>query len=133
MKTPNSRGVYDLIPDVKDALWRLYLKRKAEDLLFEEEDHIFLQPGTGRVIRPDTLVKIFQAQLKKHGLPVMRFHDLRHATASILFDRGWTLKDVQTWLRHSNAATTLNIYVHYQRERKLQVAEDLNGLFRPKK
>lgn len=27
----------------------------------------------------------------------VRFHDLRHSTASILYDKGWALKDIQEW------------------------------------
>ncbi len=34
-------------------------------------------------------------------LPEMRFHDLRHSTASILFDKGWDLEAVKALLRHA--------------------------------
>ena len=60
----------------------------------------------------------------------MRFHDLRHSTASILFDKGWSEKDVQEWLGYSDIETTLNIYVHYSRGRKILYAEKLKGMFK---
>ncbi len=34
-------------------------------------------------------------------LPDMRFHDIRHSTASILYDKGWELKVIQQWLGHT--------------------------------
>ncbi|MCH5152286.1 MAG: tyrosine-type recombinase/integrase, partial [Clostridiales bacterium] len=54
----------------------------------------------------------------------MRFtHDLRHSTASILFDRGMQLEDVKNWLRHADIETTSNIYLHYGRGRKKLVSD----------
>ena len=58
----------------------------------------------------------------------MRFHDLRHSTASILFDKGWSLEDVKNWLGHSDIETTSNIYLHYTRERKIMLAKGLEGM-----
>lgn len=59
----------------------------------------------------------------------MRFHDLRHSTASILFDLGWSLEDVKNWLGHADIETTSNIYLHYQSTRKVLLGESLVGLF----
>ena len=61
----------------------------------------------------------------------MRFHDLRHSTASILFDRGWSIQDVKEWLGHADIETTSNIYLHYTRQRKVLLAKDLIGVLLP--
>ncbi|MCR4863916.1 MAG: tyrosine-type recombinase/integrase [Bacteroidales bacterium] len=50
--------------------------------------------------------------LKKNNLPHIRFHDLRHTTASILIENGADLKRVSEWLGHSDVGTTANIYAH---------------------
>jgi Phage integrase family len=40
------------------------------------------------------------------------FHAFRKACGSLLLAHGKSLKQVQGWLRHSQLATTLNIYIH---------------------
>lgn len=42
----------------------------------------------------------------------MRFHDLRHSCASILYDKGGKLKDIQTCLGHADIETTADVYTH---------------------
>jgi integrase len=47
----------------------------------------------------------------------MRFHDLRHSTATILLELGVPMQHVQKILRHANIRTTVDLYGH-------MVAED---------
>ena len=56
----------------------------------------------------------------------MRFHDLRHSCASILYYKGW---DIQTWLGHADIQTTANIYTHISKSRKEIIAKDLEHTF----
>ncbi len=49
---------------------------------------------------------------KAAGVPTLRYHDLRHAFASMLISAGCSVKAVQHALEHSSAATTLNLYSH---------------------
>jgi integrase len=58
----------------------------------------------------------------------MRYHDLRHSTASILHDNDWSLKDIQEWLRHADIETTGNIYTHISNQRKQMVAKNLGEI-----
>ncbi|MFR1179348.1 MAG: tyrosine-type recombinase/integrase [Opitutales bacterium] len=58
-----------------------------------------------------------------------RFHDLRHSCASILYDKGWALKDIQTWLSYANIQITVNIYTHISKTRKEILAKDLKNTF----
>ena len=60
----------------------------------------------------------FKRLLEWNNLPHIRFRDLRHSYASILLFRGFTLKDVQEWLVHSDITLTANIYGHFDIERK---------------
>lgn len=82
-----------------------------------------------RLYRPDCVTRSFQRALKRHDLPVMRFHDLRHSTASILFDKGWDPESVKSWLRHADIETTSNIYLHISNGRKRLMAKDMTGTF----
>jgi integrase len=49
---------------------------------------------------------------RKAGVAGVRFHDLRHAFASMLIAAGCSVKAVQKALGHASSATTLNLYVH---------------------
>lgn len=84
----------------------------------------------GKLLRPDTLTRGFQRTLHRNGLRKMRFHDLRHSTASILYDSGMNPKEVQEYLGHSDVETTLNIYTHLSRCRKKIASSRMAALVR---
>jgi integrase len=52
----------------------------------------------------------------KDGRPRERttlgFHAFRHTCASLLFDEGRNVKQVQAWLGHATPTITLETYVH---------------------
>ena len=134
-KNDTSRRKFALFSDVKAQLLRLKASqesyrrfRELAGVPYFDSDYVFTWED-GRPYRTDYVYKRFQKDLQKYGLKKMRFHDLRHSTASILFDRGWDIKDVQEWLGHADSSTTADIYVHYGRARKKLVASDLEGLF----
>lgn len=53
-------------------------------------------------------------------------HGFRHTHASLLFESGATLKDVQYRLGHSDIQTTMDIYTHVTKQAKEQLAERFN-------
>lgn len=120
-KTESSRRTFPLLPEVKALLQA----RKAQQAI--ESPYIFTD-DKGVLFRPDYVTRGFQRAIKAKGLPVIRFHDLRHATATILFDMGWSVKDVQHWLGHTDIETTMNIYVAYGRGRQIALGGSLAGL-----
>ncbi len=63
----------------------------------------------------------------KNGLPHIRFHELRHSCASFLINNGFTLKDVQEWLGHSDISVTADIYSHLDISRKYGMADMLSS------
>ena len=54
----------------------------------------------------------FQAVLRAAGLPRQRFHDLRHACASLPLAQGVAPRVVMETLGHSQISLTLNTYSH---------------------
>lgn len=131
-KTESSHETYELLPEIKELLTAIKAKQEINrieyDALYTQTDYIFTQLD-GRLYRPDSVTRTFQRALKRHGLPDMRFHDLRHSTASILFDKGWDLEAVKAWLRHADVETTSNIYLHISKNRKHLLATDMQGTF----
>ena len=124
-----SKRTYQLLPDVKDLL--LKLKDQQEDYKhrlgsgYHNNDYIFKNPN-GVPYRPDSLTRSFKRALARHGLPQMRYHDLRHSTASILVDKGWDINDIKEWLGHADISTTANIYAHISHRKKVSLAQDLD-------
>ena len=57
----------------------------------------------------------------------MRFYDLRHSCASILYEMKVGLKEVQKWLGHFNIATTGNIYTHISKSRESMIADEMEN------
>jgi integrase len=57
-----------------------------------------------------TVLHQFQKRLAAAGLPRMRFHDLRHGTASLLKTRGVDLREIMAILGPSQIALTANLY-----------------------
>lgn len=133
VKTQSSYHTYVLIDDVKKVLLQERDRRRERmkelGRQYKKSDYVFTWED-GTLYRPDYITRSFQRVLKKHNLPKMRFHDLRHSTASILYDKGWDLKDIQSWLRHSSIDVTSDIYTHITEDRKAKMAEDLNSTFR---
>jgi integrase len=54
----------------------------------------------------------FKPLLKRAGLPRIRFHDLRHTSATLLLSAGVHPKIVQERLGHSQIAVTMDVYSH---------------------
>jgi integrase len=49
---------------------------------------------------------------KDEPVPWVSFHTFRHTCASLLFDAGKNVKQVQEWLGHAEPGFTLRTYVH---------------------
>lgn len=68
-------------------------------------------------ISVDGVKSAFRRAREKAGLPHVRFHDLRHACASLLIEAGEDLYAVGELLGHTNVQTTRR-YAHLQLDRK---------------
>ncbi|APT44485.1 site-specific integrase [Bacillus safensis] len=61
--------------------------------------------------------------IKTHNLHPITVHGFRHTHASILFEAGATVKEVQVRLGHRDIKTTMNIYTHVTKAVKERTAE----------
>lgn len=89
--------------------------------------HICQWPD-GRSYTPDYVSRRFKRILELNGLPNIRFHDLRHTAGSLLISKGQSVKQVQEFLGHEKASTTLDIYTHLSFEGKKDTGEKLDEL-----
>ena len=127
-KSKSSRRSFPLTEDAR----QIFLHAKAEEAEnqklfgkdYQKNDYVFKWPD-GHPYSPDYISERFSNLLKKHGLPHIRFHELRHSCASLLLNNGCNLKDVQEWMGHSDIQMTANIYGHLDNTRKQGLAEKL--------
>ena len=82
----------------------------------------------GTPFKPDYISQHFALLLKKHNLPHIRYHDLRHTAGSILLNQGLSPKQIQEYLGHEQIATTLEIYAHLDAAGKKVAAHTIGGL-----
>jgi integrase len=91
-------------------------------------DYIYVD-GIGERIRPDYITQHFALVIEKSGMKKIRFHDLRHSCASLLYANGVSLKEIQEWLGHSDISTTSNIYTHLDFNSKITTANAIIGIY----
>lgn len=131
-KNASSHRSLPLTPEA-EAIFRRAKELEEQNRLafgreYQENSYVFKWPD-GHSYSPDYISHRFSDLLKKHGLPHIRFHELRHSCASMLLDMGFTLKDVQEWLGHSDIKMTANIYAHLDTARKSSIAASLTDKF----
>lgn len=80
--------------------------------LWQDQDLVFAN-ATGGPLDPSHQTTVFKAAVAKAGLPLMRFHDLRHTAATLMLGSGIHPKVVSEMLGHSTVTLTLDVYSHY--------------------
>lgn len=94
---------------------------------YQENGYVFTK-ANGSVYHPSYASHELNKKLKRNDLPHIRWHDLRHSTASILLARNWGIKDISEWLGHSNISTTMNIYEHVDMSRKRNLSKGIENM-----
>lgn len=117
-----------LTSDMEDYLKRLYAHQRQMKQIckggYIENDYI-CKWDNGAPFDPNYITRKFRQILEKKGLSKIRFHDLRHSSASLLINMGFTLKEVQEWLGHADIAST-EIYSHLLYKSKETMADRIN-------
>lgn len=89
----------------------------------------FVFPSTiGTAMDPSALVKKFKLSLKRAGLLDIRFHDLRHTSASLMLNNGVDIFVASKRLGHAKPSITLDVYGHLLSSAQNNVAEKMEIL-----
>jgi integrase len=134
LKTAKSRRAPALPAIASDALRRQKARqaqaRSAAGPAWEEHGLVFTTV-LSTPIHGSTLTHRYQQQLRAKGLPVCRFHDLRHGAASLLLAGGASMRSVMEQLGHSQISLTIsltmNTYAHIAPEILRDNAAKLNN------
>ena len=84
--------------------------------------------GVGTPLDPRNVTRYFQRALAAAGLPKQRFHDTRHAFASLLLANGKHARTVMEILGHSQIAVTMNTYSHVIPALKKDAAQEIDRI-----
>ena len=135
-KTAKSRRSIELstatVKRLKEHRQSQLEQRMALGPAYREQGLVFAD-ATGETLHPNgglrsTWVKITQSA----GLPGLRFHDLRHAHASLMLAQGTHPKVVSERLGHATVGITLDIYSHVLPGLQREAAERLDELLAAK-
>ena len=130
-KTVRSRRTLVMPPVVISALRshraRQNLERLAAGERWIDNDLVFASM-TGTLSDGPNVTHRFRRLLNKAGLPPMRFHDLRHACASLLLVQGVHPRVVMETLGHSQISLTMNTYSHVLPALQTEAAEKMEAL-----
>ena len=133
-KTKSSYRTLPLVPPFEELLRRLkreqLVNQKVCGAAYCKEylDYIYVN-AMGELVKPNFITQHFEIVLKNHGLKKIRFHDLRHSCASLLYANGVSLKEIQEWLGHSDIGTTSNIYTHLDYSSKVSSANAILAFY----
>ena len=106
-KTKSSERRIDIGPSMVKALreWKLACPPNDLNLIFPN--------GAGQPINYSNMVnRVYTPALKDAGIAKIKFHALRHTTASLMIEQGENIKYIQSQLGHSSPTVTLNVYAH---------------------
>lgn len=72
----------------------------------------YVLTNTDKPLEPRIYRRYYKLLMSELGMPVMKFHGLRHTFATRCIEGNCDYKTVSTILGHSDISTTLNLYVH---------------------
>ncbi len=114
---------------------RAHRARQAEEKLkagphYRDEDLIFATYAGTPLNASNVAYRSLKPLLERAGLPPVRFHDLRHACATLLLSAAVPPKVVQERLGHANIAMTMDVYSHVMPDLQESAAAALEAALR---
>ena len=138
--------VFQNITKTKNSVRTLPINNKLVELLIaqkniqKEKEELFgnsdlvVTNELNKPFRPDFLTKKFKKIIANYNidnfnkLPLIRFHDLRHTCATLLYEAGVDIKTIQYWLGHSSIRVTLDIYTEFSQAKLNSAKNIINSL-----
>lgn len=129
-KSRASKRTLYIIPETREYLLKLQQaqeqRRRMIGNAYYENDNVCVW-GDGRPFSTDYISQRFAQILTKHGLPRIRYHELRHTAGSILLEKGLSAKQIQEYLGHEKVQTTLDVYGHLTAAGKQEAANTIGN------
>lgn len=135
-KTDRTRTV-SIPKQLMDELLRWKIKKQTQllkagsDRKWKEYSFLF-SDEFGQPKRPDSISQFWKRFIERNELRKIRFHDLRHTSATLLTNKGVHAKVIQERLGHSTIGTTMNVYGHVLEQADQTAATHFESLFNKK-
>ena len=132
---PKSAKSIRTVPLTEKAMEALLIQKQRQDEIKEKYKGVYDDQGfvftevDGSLLRQKGFMEEYHAFLKKYGISDIRFHDLRHTFATLLFEEGESAKVIQELLGHSTITITMDIYTHVSQKGKKAAVSKLDNLF----
>jgi integrase len=132
-------GIFDKAPKTDNSFRTIDLSESTMKLLeiykSDQQNKGFLCAGQAKIFvnydgttrYPYWLTNWFPRFLKRHGLPPITPHGLRHSHGSYLLNEGMNIKEVAERLGHGTIASTNN-YVHGYKSSGKKAADKIDKL-----
>lgn len=123
-KTKNSNRIIDIDDNTARVLkqWQI---RQRQDLLMlgfnvngTHKKQLVFCNNKDEYLSPSRLRTWLVHIINKYHLKYITVHGFRHTHASLLFEAGASMKEVQARLGHSDIKTTMNVYAHVSKYAK---------------
>lgn len=121
-KTAAGRRVVSLSLDVIEVLKAHRVRYGYGSLVFGSRANTYLNPSN--------VARAFAVFCEQAQVPRIRFHDLRHTSASLLIRSNVPVKVVSDRLGHSDSSFTLRTYVHVFEDQRRAAALSLGEMLR---
>jgi len=116
-KTKGSERRIDIGPSTVKVLREWKLASPPNDL------NLIFPNGAGQPMNYSNMMnRVYLPALENAGIDRIRFHDLRHTTASLMIEQGENIKYIQSQLGHSSPTVTLNVYAHLMKPTNQEAA-----------
>lgn len=133
-KTEASYRTYPLPDYIKNMLLEIRKRQKDYKILFgneyQDSDYIFTWQN-GHPFSPDYVTKAFRKIVRRseHLSSDLTFHDLRKSCVSMMVEEGYSVKEIQKWVGHADASTTMNIYAKVKESKKRDIGDKMSKKF----
>lgn len=112
-----------------------HIFEKKEDWKYVDEESSFADnrflfcDSKGKPLRVSSFLQRWKRFIKRYNMRYIRFHDLRHSSATWLLTKKTDMKVVQERLGHKNFNTTMGIYAHVLKEVDEEAGNTFKELF----
>lgn len=147
LERPNGNGITFSAPKTRAGRRTIYLDNTTINTLRAHYDRqqidrlapkgswtetgLIFCTSNGTPIHPRNLLRDFKLLLRDAGLPSIRFHDLRHTSASLLLNNGYSPLVVSKRLGHARTSITMDIYGHLHPSEEIEAAQKIGELITP--
>ncbi|RJF75545.1 site-specific integrase [Deinococcus cavernae] len=121
-----------LATDTVETLQKHWLEEIRGKRTPKPGDFVFTA-ASGNHIMHRHLDRVFRELTEKARLPRIRFHDLRHTSASLLIRHGVSPKIVADRMGHADVRFTLQVYTHVYDDQREEAAVPLTDLLGSRK